>query len=160
MDLGSNESGTMSLQVSDGLLTMWGVSANDLFEISKSNIVMNEEGSFYSMVSVIGELVGSDLDDEYEDRMYVLSNQTKVYGSSTVLCEDVMKKVIEKIGDDFFILPSSVHELIIVPNRDDAIKLADLEMMVREVNATQVEENDRLSDNVYRYTLENGLKLA
>ena len=157
VNLGSNGEGTMSVQVTDGLMQIWGVSKEDILRIAKENIA--KEGSFATMSSVLGELVGVDMHDEFEDRMYVLSNKSKINGSSIILSDEVMNKVIEKIGSDFYILPSSIHELLIVPDRAE-IMLSELENMVRYVNATQVEEHDRLSDHVYRYTQQEGLKIA
>ena len=51
---------------------------------------------------------------------------------------------------DFFILPSSIHELLVVP-KQDGMELSDLESMVKEVNATQVAPEEKLSDHVYEY---------
>lgn len=66
------------------------------------------------------------------------------------IIKDFMDQAAEKIGGDFFILPSSIHEILLVP--DDGQKGADeLKAMVMDVNATQVSPEERLSDNVYHY---------
>jgi hypothetical protein len=70
-----------------------------------------------------------------------------------------MQKVIDRIGTDFYVIPSSIHELLIisaVANMDRE----ELVTMVKEVNQLAVEEHERLSNQVYRYSLENGLKIA
>ena len=61
-----------------------------------------------------------------------------------------MEMASEKLGGDFFLLPSSVHEVLLIPD-DGKTDYRNLESMVREVNATQVELKDQLSDNVYHY---------
>ena len=61
-----------------------------------------------------------------------------------------MDLVAEKVGGDFYILPSSVHELLVIP-RDAGMEISELEKMVCEVNATQVSVEERLSDHVYAY---------
>lgn len=61
-----------------------------------------------------------------------------------------MDQAAEKLGGDFYILPSSIHEILLVPDNGD--KAADdLRDMVREVNATQVSPEEKLTDNVYHY---------
>ena len=76
-----------------------------------------------------------------------------------LLDRSVMEDVIKEVGTDFFILPSSIHECIILP-ADSGMDSQQLETMVCEVNETQVEKEERLSNSVYRYTLENGITLA
>lgn len=72
----------------------------------------------------------------------------------------MMDAICEKIGSNFFILPSSLHEVLIVPASKN-MDLSELEDMVREVNATQVAPPDKLSDSVYRYDREHRtIKLA
>ena len=54
------------------------------------------------------------------------------------------------MGGDFFLLPSSIHEVILVPD-NGKMDYRELEKMVHEVNETQVRPTERLSDNVYHY---------
>ena len=61
-----------------------------------------------------------------------------------------MDQAAERVGGDFFILPSSIHEVLIVPDNGN-MSLSDLEAMVKEVNATQVAPEDKLTDSVYHY---------
>ena len=61
-----------------------------------------------------------------------------------------MDQAAERAGGDFYILPSSIHEILIVPD-NGKMGLSDLENMVKEVNATQVAPADKLTDNVYHY---------
>ncbi len=61
-----------------------------------------------------------------------------------------MDQAAERAGGDFFILPSSIHEVLIVPDNGE-MKLPELEAMVRDVNATQVAPPDKLTDSVYHY---------
>ena len=94
-----------------------------------------------------------------EDRMYILTNIYKVNGASMLLDSDMMQKVMEEVGSDFFILPSSSHEVLIVP-ADSGMQSSDLEMMVREVNDTEVSDTEILSYHVYRYSMENGIQIV
>jgi len=64
--------------------------------------------------------------------------------------EQACDKAAERAGGDFYILPSSIHEVLIVPD-NGMMDLAALENMVREVNATTVDPSEKLTDNVYHY---------
>ncbi|MBO4280595.1 MAG: hypothetical protein J5872_01940 [Lachnospiraceae bacterium] len=88
--------------------------------------------------------------DECGLPMYVLSNAMNHFGASAILNIPFMDKVREKLKEDFFILPSSVHELILIPVScaPDEEKLL---RMVHDVNEREVPEEEYLSDGVYRY---------
>ena len=81
--------------------------------------------------------------------MKVLSNDREFYGASCIIYPGVLEKIRNEIGQDFYILPSSINEVIIVPSDcADAVYLTD---MVRDVNRTVIPPEEILSDNVYRY---------
>ena len=90
-----------------------------------------------------------------ETGMYVLSNFSRLYGAGVILYDGVLENCAKVLGGSFYILPSSVHEVIIVPDEGQMTK-ENLEAMVREVNATQVEEQELLSDYVYYYSISEG----
>ena len=85
-----------------------------------------------------------------DEQMYVATVPDKVHGAGVLAYQDFMDKAAEKAGGDFFILPSSIHEILIVPD-NGKMNLKDLEAMVKEVNATQVSPADKLTDSVYHY---------
>ena len=70
-------------------------------------------------------------------------------GAATILCPEFL----EKCNQDIVILPSSCHELIIMPY-DANTDLRGLQKMVEEINLTNVDEKDVLSDNVYVFDCE------
>ncbi|MBO4280763.1 MAG: hypothetical protein J5872_02830 [Lachnospiraceae bacterium] len=90
--------------------------------------------------------------DESGLPMYVLSNAMNHFGAGAILNLSFMDGVREKLKEDFYILPSSVHELILIPvsNAPDEEKLLQ---MVREVNEREVPEEEFLADGVYRYSV-------
>jgi hypothetical protein len=89
-----------------------------------------------------------------DDKMFVLSNEKRINGASALLDDKIMDEVREQVGDNFYILPSSVHECLIIP-ADEVIELRELENMVKEINETKVEPKDRLSNHVYQYDNES-----
>ncbi len=88
-----------------------------------------------------------------EDRlpMYVLSNKEKMNGAGCLLYGDVLAELADELHQDLFILPSSIHEVILVPTeaQGDHERLTQI---VQEVNATQVEADEILADHVYYFS--------
>lgn len=82
--------------------------------------------------------------------MYVITNKQHQYGACCILYQDALKKVSEQLNDNLYILPSSVHEVIILPA--SAVNCPqDLPHMVRSINMTEVSPEEILSDCVYYY---------
>lgn len=156
IDLGTDECGSMTTVISDYLLSQYGISVEELHQTAISN--MESNARFCSLFEVLSELMSDNVPTEAlcsaDDMMFVLSNQNKINGASMLLCPTVMDNIAEKVGKDFSLLPSSIHEALIVPDRPD-MEVDSLAAMVREVNATQVAKDEQLSDHVYRYDYDN-----
>jgi len=88
-----------------------------------------------------------------QHKMFILSNQKGINGASCMLYEDVLCKFASQINSDFYILPSSIHEIILIPYQKD-MKKETLTEMVKDVNRTQVAQDEILSDKVYLYSKE------
>ncbi len=86
-----------------------------------------------------------------ETGMYVLSNTERLNGAVSILYSGVLEAFAKKLGKDFYILPSSIHEVILIPDENN-IEKRKLEEMVHEVNMTQLEPEEYLSDTVYYYS--------
>ena len=87
--------------------------------------------------------------------MYVLSNKFRNYGAAGIAYPNVLEMIGQILKKDYYILPSSVHEVIIVPYSEIYV-CSKLDEMVREINSTQVEEEDVLSNHVYLYDRVSG----
>lgn len=82
----------------------------------------------------------------------ILSNRNFMNGAALILCDEVMDKVVEHYKVNvLYILPSSIHEVIIIPD-SDFVDVEYLKNMVYETNRSTVAPEDRLSDHVYKYT--------
>ena len=86
-------------------------------------------------------------------QMYIMTNKQNYYGAVNVLYQDVLKIVAEKLNANLYILPSSVHEVLIVPESSNT-SAEELYQMVCNVNRTEVSVDDFLTDNVYYYNRE------
>lgn len=156
INLGTDEYGSMTTVISDCLLSQYGITVEELHQTAIRN--MGPNARFSTMFEVLSEIMSdnspSDIFDAADDMIFVLSNQNKINGASMLLCPNVMDMIAEKVGKDYYLLPSSIHEALIVPYRPD-MEVDSLATMVREVNATQVAKDEQLSDHVYRYDYDN-----
>jgi hypothetical protein len=82
--------------------------------------------------------------------MYVLTNEAGTLGAAALYYPDVKEKAAELMGSGYYVLPSSIHEVILVPDTIDH-DVRDLCDMVKQANRSFVEPKDVLSDNVYHY---------
>lgn len=81
--------------------------------------------------------------------MWILSNEQRIDGAAAITSEEALKAAHEKIGEDFYVLPSSRHEVILIP-QSFVPDVGSLQAMVRDINATEVSKTDKLSDGVYK----------
>lgn len=100
---------------------------------------------------ILNEIYNKDDDGP----LYVLSNTQRFFGASCLLYKNKLKEFAELKNSDLYILPSSIHEVIIIPKRLSP-DYESLCRMVKEINETEVDACDRLSDRVYRFSLETG----
>ena len=88
--------------------------------------------------------------------MFILSNKRKLNGAAQICNTRAMKEIARCFFDDFWILPSSVHEVILIPCRWSVPQTENFAEIVRYVNHTQVLPQDVLSYHVYRYHIQTG----
>ncbi|MCR5311192.1 MAG: DUF5688 family protein [Lachnospiraceae bacterium] len=150
---GEDSSG--SFIVRDGFLAMDGLemTRDELLDRAIANTV-SKGYTLRGMSEVLKESLGDAFTDTMmdeifpdEERIYVLTNPDKMYGANALLCKEALQEVAERFGE-VFILPSSIHEVLIVPKRD-GMELSDLEDMVRSVNQTEVPPEEVLADKVF-----------
>ena len=90
------------------------------------------------------------MEDVVESPMYILTNESRTFGAVAMLETELLRKFAEKVGEDFLVLPSSIHEVILVPvsNLPDSEYIKE---MIREINNTNVDPEEQLSNNYYYY---------
>ncbi len=136
-------------------LDAWKIDSRQLLEDAVMNTSRKLPYSFQGMDALIRELSGVSDDDDTEfytgeEIMYVLSNQEKCFGAAALLYPHLLSHISKIFRKNFYVLPSSVHECILVPDQGQYSRM-ELTRMVREVNQTQVEDDEILSDQVYYY---------
>ena len=140
-----------TIRIHKGFLNAWDITEDSLYQIAKEN--MANDFTTTPLDNIIHAVLEHEQTELLEEKvyLYVLTTQSKIHGAigmlQTGLLDAFMKKYeIEKL----IILPSSVHEVLLVPYEkiDTDINLHE---MVQEVNATQLTEDEFLSNNIYSY---------
>ena len=151
VEISDNENGLMSYPVTNELFDEYGLTFDEFDKAATANSELLMPKRF----GTIGEITGAPFSfTKKEDEMYILTNTSGLNGAASIFYNNVAKDISEDVfeGEDYYILPSSIHELILISTHGREID--KLEAMVRDVNNTVVEETDFLSDNVYRYNHE------
>lgn len=134
-------------------MEQWNLSLETLYALAKDNTRRIFPVKLTSMEEIIEKSIDICLDMELleqEPKLYVLTNERGVNGASLMLYEDVLAEFADRFDCDFYILPSSIHEVLLLPKTEE-ISVAFLSQTVREVNRFAVGETDYLSDCVYYY---------
>ena len=151
MEVERNESGSMYTQVTNDMAESWKIPKAELFQIALENTQKSDEVKFQSMNEVMSEIMTGNAEEDFDSPMYVLTNKDTQYGATVALYPDVLKQISRQIGSDYYILPSSVHELLILRKKDCDITEKELRSMVREINQSIVEPEEILGNEVFEY---------
>lgn len=157
INLEENRHGTSSIPVTVDLMKSWGVTVEQIHtdavtaDRKRGAVLMDMKEIIHSMIFGGEEpenLLHDKLDMEtIENPMFCLTNHAKMNGASLVLQENIRKQIGACLGCDYFVLPSSIHEVLILPD-NGVFAVPALNDMVKDVNETQVEPQERLSDKV------------
>lgn len=148
-----NEYGTACMLIRKEHLEMWNVSANDVYEKAKDNTWKLLPCEFHTMCEMMEEYKKEEIHTGMEI-LYVLTNRFRSFGAATILYEGCLEMIADFLEDNFYVLPSSIHEVIVISETNSPWGSAGLSDMVREINRTQVDAEDVLSDYVYYYDRE------
>lgn len=146
-----------SIHVHNNHMKLWGVTEAELMERAEENTPREMGLSINSVMEALygGAEGGMDGMGCSEDPipLYVLSNKQKLYGAGCILYQGALEQAAEMIGSSFYILPSSLHEVILLPAAmQDGGNFQKLKEMVAEINRSDaLSAEDVLIDGVYYY---------
>ena len=148
---------TFSIKLTPQILQSANLSIEDdhLFEHALSNL--KEQVVIASMFETLKQMTGLPDDCEmplpFDDSMFVITNKSKTKGAASILCDDILKDFAkEHHVDSFWLIPSSVHECLIVLDNQN-FNIDCLSQMVTSVNQTEVDKEDWLSSEAWLYTV-------
>lgn len=145
IDVGKTEGFRGSVLITNDQLKKYGISAETLHgDAVKSQAAINPP-VLRNMAEVLGFLGYQE-----ESSLWIATTKDGICGAVACQIPDFMEESTKTLGSSFYALPSSVHEMIFLPD-DGKVERKALETMVREINRTEVREEDFLSDQVYHY---------
>ena len=152
--LDSDSEGRGSILVTNQLMDNYGITAEQLHEDALKYAPVMRPAVIQTMAETLLEMMGPEAKDMIpvlpDDPLFVATVPDKIQGAGVLAYQDFMEQAAERVGGDFFILPSSIHEILLV--RDDGtFDINHLEDMVKQVNETEVAPEDLLTDSVYHY---------
>ena len=140
--------GRASILIHNNHMNMWGQNVDILYRIAQYNTKSILQEILIPMRDLIRAMTGTETNGQGQNGLYVLTNREKLYGASALLYSEKIKELAQDLQSDLLILPSSVHEVLLLADDRD---YEFYRHMVEEVNATQVEPEEILSCNLYRY---------
>ncbi len=142
--------------IHNGHMEIWGQEEENIYQTALMNMRADGEADLITIERIVEHILGipfqeKDGNASQDKDMYILTNHRRRFGAAEILDKKTLRRIADKVGDGFIVLPSSIHETIILPPKD-AKKYDGLAKMVREVNDTQVDREERLSYHVYVYS--------
>lgn len=161
--ISNDADGLGTVTVRNHIMELWNVGKEKLFELAVQNTQRLFRGKVTSIADVMMEVLAAKLDEECaceffdmmvsEDDMipmYVCSNTAKINGAGVIFYSGLLKEFADRMDSNFYIIPSSIHETILMP-ASIGMSVDEIRDMVRCVNATEVALEEILSDSVYYY---------
>lgn len=148
------DQGVETIKITNELMNQWGITTAELYQLAEENTPR----IFPAKIQLLSELLQKQLnlqdEDEVEDElrvpMIILGNKAGVYGASTILYPGVVEELADKWNGNLYVLPSSVHEFIILPEQNEN-SLEELSAIVQHINKDYVIQEEILSNRAYFY---------
>lgn len=150
-----NGEGVKSIRITQDLARKWNVSNKEILEAAKENTSKLFPPKIQDLYEFVQDMVDISREELSQGRknfpdLQILTNDLCINGATVILYDSFMKEVYEHLGGKFIILPSSVHEVLVVP-LEDSMYIPYLQEVVESINQRFVAEDEILSDNVYMY---------
>lgn len=163
-----SDSGQMTAMICNQHCDIWNKSNQDLLRLALANTPVIYPAQLRSMNTVMKEIAMQSMGDRYDEQLldrlldsedtpplYVLTNQSGIFGASCMLYRSVLKNFADYLKSDLIIIPSSIHEVLITPD-GDGVSYEILNEMIAEINSSDVPAEDILSDHIYLYSRADG----
>ena len=147
--------------IKNDLLPKLQMTGDEILQIAKLNTSEQNLFEINSLLSVTMQAMtdnGEDIADDFSEfftentpKTFVITNKDKKLGACCLACPEVIGTAIEKMGFDCYILPSSIHEVILIEKKGNADEIEELRDMVNQVNRQSVPVAEILSDKVFQY---------
>ncbi len=149
-----DEEGLESIRVTTELMDSWGVGTEELMMLAKKNTPAIFPATLEPMADVMARLLHMEMDEieemELDSPLLLLSNKQGIYGATSMIYEEQAEQIGEILGENFYVIPSSVHEVLILPE-SEVSDPEPLDEMITQINRDHLGSVDVLSDRAYFY---------
>lgn len=144
--------GEGAILIHNSHMQLWNVKVQDLMRCAEKNTPGLFPGRVSSMNEILREVMEIDQIPETGRQipMSVLTNDRRLHGAACILYPEMLATLARKKQKGFYILPSSVHEVILL-DRTEEESTSELRRMIFEINRSHVAPEEVLSDNLYYY---------
>lgn len=151
--------------VTNALMDMWGVSEDELYRLGVESLLAEDAFHTTDIFDLIRQSAQEEQDTQMEEaiaelqkdhgrpKMYVVTNQGRFYGANCLLNTSFLQEMAEDSGCSLIIFPSSVHELVILPQKNGYENRMDTKD-IQEINYEYLPKDEWLSNSIYRYDRE------
>lgn len=150
--------GLASITVTNSHCKIWEIGIDELIFTARQNTPRLMPATLKTMDEILMKAKASGAEDiptsAYGSNMMVVSNNYGLYGASTMLDKNYLRDLSDAFGSNYYILPNSIHELIVLVDNFGTYS-EELKEVVRSINATMVDPVEVLSDSVYYFDREN-----
>lgn len=137
-----------SIKITENIINQWGISKDEVRKIAMENLTHDMQ--FMNISEMISKINPIDMELPTVP-LYILTNNENKFGSGLIMNPDIQSMIAEKLQGDYYVLPSSIHEVLIIPEAE-AMSVEEMAEMVKIVNEKEVSEQDYLSEHVQHYS--------
>jgi|GEM_PF-1801154 len=148
----NDEGQLMSVMVTNDMIDSLKVSPGDVM----AEAMCNGARLFPAVMKRLSDFVDlpayDDVPEEEKPKEFmILTNQVHINGASVFFYPGMMQALSERLGGDYYMVPSSIHEVLLLEDTGENGTYKCLSQIVREVNRDYVEPEEQLSDVAYHY---------
>lgn len=150
-----------SFKVTHNLLELWNKTFDEVYKDAFENLI-NDLPVFYDIFDIVADVLHKDMSDVPDDSrfIYVLTSKSKIDGAVYILNDKAIRDIADWMNDDVLVLPSSIHETILLPLNHPSVDVQSASEMVRLINETEVDPEEVLSNNAYIYRRATGWEIC
>ncbi|MCI9486994.1 MAG: hypothetical protein HFI64_08500 [Lachnospiraceae bacterium] len=143
--------GSSTVLIHNSHVNLWGITKETLFSLARTNTRSLSGCEIIPMENLLfTENEKEAFSSSDTAKIFILSNRPRIFGAACLLYEDVLSSFADTLRDDFYVLPSSIHEVLLLPVKTSPSPRSLLDM-VREINQNDVAPEDVLSNHIYLY---------
>ena len=149
--LNSSKGASSTVLVTNDLMDKFGITHEQLHDDAMKNAPLIRPAEIKGMEETLNEMQGGPaLEPDPDEILFVAGVPDQSHGAAVIAYPNFFEDAAEKLGGDYFIIPSSIHEVLLVKDTGE-MNSRDLAAMIKEVNATEVAPEDVLTDHAYHY---------